>query len=173
MLMGRTLATGLLGLSALLMIGSVGRTTGIEQRLLAAHNRERTAMGVPRLAWDPRLSADAAVWARALAATGRFEHSPADQHDPAVPGENLWAGTPGAWTPEAMVGHWIDEKRDYTPGIFPAVSKSGDLAKVGHYTQVIWRGTRAVGCALARGATEDILVCRYAEGGNVIGERPI
>jgi len=29
-----------------------------------------------------------------------------------------------------------------------------------------------VGCAEASSAREDILVCRYAEAGNYIGERP-
>jgi hypothetical protein len=156
--------------SAPLMTGAIDRTTGMEQRLLATHNRERARMGVPGLEWDKALAADAAIWADALARTNSFEHSPADSSDPDVQGENLWAGTPGAWAPEEMVGYWVAEKRDYRPGIFPAVSRSGDLENVGHYTQLIWRSTRKVGCALARSANEDILVCRYSEGGNVIGE---
>jgi hypothetical protein len=148
------------------LAGAVGRTNALEARLLAAHNRERAALDVPPLAWDPALAADAKAWADSLARTGRFEHSVSNED-----GENLWAGTPGAWSPEEMVGLWLAEKRDYRPGIFPAVSRSGDLRNVGHYTQVIWRNTRRVGCALASGAREDVLVCRDAEGGNVIGER--
>lgn len=170
---GRSLFAILLALSAPLMVGGVDRGAHFDQRLLAAHNRERTATGVPPLEWDQGLAADAAIWARELAQTGAFEHSPADPTDPDVQGENLWAGTPGAWSPEEMVGYWIAEKRDYRPGIFPAVSRSGDLDKVGHYTQVVWRTTRKVGCALDRSRREDILVCRYSEGGNVIGERVI
>jgi hypothetical protein len=38
---------------------------------------------------------------------------------------------------------------------------------------VVWRTTARVGCAMARSAREDILVCRYSEGGNVIGEQVI
>lgn len=166
----RILCAAAVAASAPLMTGAVDRTTGIEQRLLAAHNRERARVGVPALAWDEALAADAAGWAEALARTDSFEHSPADPSDPNVPGENLWAGTPGAWAPEEMVGYWVAEKRDYKPGIFPAVSHSGDLEQVGHYTQLIWRRTRKVGCALARSSKEDILVCRYSEGGNVVGE---
>jgi hypothetical protein len=171
--MGRSLAAVALALSAPLMTGGIDRTLNVEQRLLAAHNRERLALGVPPLAWDGRLAEGAAAWARELARTGRFEHSPADPSDPQVPGENLWAGTPGAWSPEEMVGYWVAEKRDYKPGVFPAVSKSGDLDQVGHYTQLIWRRTSAVGCAVDHSAREDILVCRYRMAGNVIGERPI
>ena len=173
MVSGRVLLSIALALSAPLMANATDRTASLEARLLAAHNRERAAIGVPPLEWDAQLAANAKVWADALAETGTFEHSPANASDPDVEGENLWAGTRGAWAPEEMVGYWIAEKRDYKPGIFPAVSRSGNLEKVGHYTQVIWRNTRRVGCALAPGADEDILVCRYAEGGNVIGERAI
>jgi hypothetical protein len=155
------------------MTGSVDRTWNLDQRLLAAHNRERARVGVPALSWDARLAADARIWADALAHADSFEHSPADPSDRDVQGENLWAGTRDAWAPEEMVGLWITEKRDYKPGIFPAVSRNGDIEKVGHYTQVIWRRTAKLGCALAQGFREDVLVCRYSEGGNVIGERPI
>lgn len=173
MLQGRNLLAIALTLSAPLMTGATHRHANLDQRLLAAHNRERLATGVPSLEWDHRLAADAAVWAHELARTGAFKHSPADPADPDVQGENIWAGTPGAWSPEEMVGYWVAEKRDYKPGIFPAVSRSGDLDKVGHYTQLVWRATRKVGCALDRSAREDILVCRYTEGGNVMGERAI
>lgn len=171
MKLGRIALTAALAASAPLIGASVDRGAGFDARILAAHNRERAAVGVPALAWDEKLAADAKSWADALAETGTFAHSPADPTDPEVQGENLWAGTRGAWSPEEMVGLWIAEKRDFRPGVFPAVSKSGDLEKVGHYTQLIWRNTRKVGCALARGAREDVLVCRYSEGGNVIGER--
>jgi hypothetical protein len=170
MFSGRTLFTVALTLSAPLMVGSVDRRAGLEQRLLASHNRERLSAGVPALDWDAGLAADAAAWAASLASSGRFQHSPADPADPDVQGENLWAGTKSAWSPEEMVGYWIAEKRDYKPGTFPAVSRSGNLENVGHYTQVIWRSTRHVGCAVATAAREDILVCRYSEGGNVIGD---
>lgn len=168
---GRLVRRVLLAAAMPLLGASIDRTTAIESRLLAAHNRERAAVGVPALDWDGGLAADAANWAQALAETDTFEHSRADPTDPDVQGENLWAGTAGAWAPEEMVGLWISEKRDYRPGVFPAVSRSGDLEQVGHYTQVIWRETRKVGCAIARSKREDILVCRYASGGNVIGER--
>jgi len=157
--------------SPILLGGTVARAD-FNARLLAAHNNERGRLGVPALEWDNSLAADARVWADELAATGRFEHSPDDPDRP-LQGENLWAGTPRAFSPEAMVGLWRAEKSDYRPGIFPNNSRSGDVEKVGHYTQLIWRESRRVGCATAVGRYEEFLVCRYSEAGNVTGQRPI
>lgn len=164
------LTIGLLLCSPLLMGGTVARAD-FNQRLLTAHNAERAALGVPALGWNAELAADARVWADELAATGRFEHSP-DEPGRDPQGENLWAGTPRAFSPEAMVKLWLAEKKDYRSGVFPNNSRSGDVENVGHYTQVIWRSSRQVGCATAVGRNEEFLVCRYSEAGNVIGQRP-
>jgi hypothetical protein len=71
-----------------------------------------------------------------------------------------------------MVDAWARERRFFKPGRFPGNSTTGRVADVGHYTQLMWRDTRAVGCALARGSREDILVCRYSAAGNYEGEVP-
>lgn len=157
--------------SSPLLIGGTSARADFNDRLLAAQNLERAKIGVPALTWNAGLAADARKWADQLAATGRFEHS-ADEPGKEPQGENLWAGTPRAFTPEAMVGLWAAEKRDYQPGVFPNNSRSGDVEQVGHYTQLIWRATGQVGCATAIGKNEEVLVCRYSEAGNVYGERP-
>jgi hypothetical protein len=164
------LSLALLLCSPLLAGGTVERAD-FNTRLLAAHNMERARMGVPALQWDPALAASARGWADELAATGRFEHSPDEPGKP-LQGENLWAGTPRGYSPEAMVGLWTAEKADYRPGTFPNNSRSGDVGRVGHYTQLIWSSSRRVGCATAVGSHEEFLVCRYSEAGNVIGQRP-
>ena len=167
----RRAAAAALALAAPLLIGGTGRLTSLDSRLLAAHNRERDSAGIAALAWDPALAAEAAAWGEALAATGAFEHADTgDEDDPQ--GENLWAGTRGAYSPEEMVEGWIEEKKAYRPGRFPDNSLTGDFADVGHYTQLMWRETGRVGCALAEGAVEEVLVCRYRTAGNVVGEVP-
>ncbi|MFT3976407.1 MAG: CAP domain-containing protein [Sphingomonas bacterium] len=152
------------------LVGATDPTSNFADRLLARHNRERVAMGIPPLQWDDRLAGSAQRWANYLAATGRFEHAPERQYDPQ--GENLWAGTRGAFTLERMVDAWIREKRYFTPGVFPNNSSTGNVEDIGHYTQLMWRDTGEVGCAIARGRVEDVLVCRYSDAGNYIGERP-
>jgi hypothetical protein len=164
------LSAALLLCSPLLMGGTVARAD-FNTRLLQAQNAQRSAMNVPPLAWNDSLARDARQWAIELAASGRFEHSP-DRPGEDPQGENLWAGTPRAFSPEAMVALWSAERRDYRPGVFPDNSRSGDVENVGHYTQMIWRSTRQVGCATAVGRNEEVLVCRYSQAGNVYGERP-
>jgi hypothetical protein len=160
-----------LAVASPLLSGGVDRDSAFSDRVLAAHNRERARMGVSALGWDERLAAGAEAWARQLARTGVLRH--AGGRGTERLGENLWAGTAQAYSPEEMVGLWVDERADFRPGAFPHVSRTGDLAAVGHYTQVIWRRTSRVGCALASNGREEFLVCRYSLPGNVVGERPI
>jgi hypothetical protein len=159
----------LLGIAPVLM-GATDLTGNFQARILAAHNRERTALGIAPLQWDPALATSARGWAAHLSATGSFEHAPERAVDPQ--GENLWAGTKGYYGVEAMVDGWIREKRYFRPGTFPDNSTTGRVADVGHYTQLVWRQTGKVGCALATGAHEDVLVCRYSDAGNYFGEKP-
>jgi hypothetical protein len=167
----RAFAAALL-LAAPLLIGTTGRLTRLDDRVLAAHNRERVTAGLPALRWDDRLAASAADWGVELAAIDDIEHSPDDPDDPDPEGENLWLGTAGYYAPEDMVGMWIEEKKHFLPGVFPANSRTGNLDDVGHYTQLMWRDTNRVGCALTSSAENEILVCRYLTAGNVEGERP-
>jgi hypothetical protein len=165
------LATGLACVAPLLL-GGLGSRQNFELRLLASHNEERATVGVPALQWDPQLAAGARTWAQYLASTDRFEHSP-DQPGVKPEGENLWAGTIDRFQPETMVGLWAGEKAHFRPGVFPNNSQTGRVESVSHYTQLIWANTDKVGCALARGKSEEFLVCRYSQPGNVVGQRPI
>jgi uncharacterized protein YkwD len=164
---------GLLGLLVPYASGSTATPTtptGFEQRILVAHNQARDLLGLEPLSWNRDLARAARKWADHLATTGRFEHAP---EIPLAPeGENLWAGTRGHYGPEAMVAAWVREKRYFRFGVFPNNSVTGSVEDVGHYTQVVWRKTREVGCAEAASKREDILVCRYNDAGNYIGELP-
>lgn len=167
----RCALTALLLSAAPVTMGATDLAANFDERVLAAHNRARAAAGIAPLEWREDLAASAAVWAGSLARTGRFEHAP-DAPGAEPQGENLWAGTKGHYAPESMVGLWVQEGEHYTPGRFPDVSRTGKLSDVGHFTQVMWRGTRHVGCARARSGEEDLLVCRYTQAGNIIGETP-
>lgn len=141
---------------------------GMRVEVLAAHNGERAALRLAPLTWSDRLAADAGQWAARLARIGVLQHSSGESGQ----GENLWMGTVGAYSVREMVQMFLDERDDFVPGIFPDISRTGDWADVGHYTQIIWPDTRQVGCAIASGAQYDVMVCRYDPAGNV-EEEPV
>ena len=134
------------------------------------HALARAAVGLPPLAWSEALAASARNSADQLARAGRLRHAerPADG---AWQGENLWMGSRGAYSYDEMVGHWIAERRDFVNAPTPRFSRTARWQDVAHYTQVVWRGTTAVGCAMASDLANDYLVCRYSPPGNVTGQR--
>jgi hypothetical protein len=157
---------GLIALLSLMAIGHRAEASldpGRANELLAAHNRYRTGLALPPLRWSAQLADAAQRWADHLASIGRLEHS--------GPGENLAMGTAGAYSLTQLVDLWGNERRFFTNGNFPAVSTTGNWVDVGHYSQIIWRRTTMVGCGVARGRGQDMLVCSYSPPGNVMGER--
>ena len=141
----------------------------LREAMLAGHNAARGTLGLPPLRWSETLADDARAYARELARTGRFEHSPQPRGNPPQ-GENLWTGTRGAYSYEEMIGHWVAERRFYRPLPVPDSSATGRFGDVGHYSQIVWRATLEVGCAEARGRRDDFLVCRYLPVGNIVGQ---
>jgi len=143
----------------------------LRSAMLTGHNDARRAVGVSPLVWDANLAVDAARYAQELARTRRFAHAP---HDPVKPdGETLWMGTRGAYVYGDMIGAWVAERRYYRAGKIPDNSSTGKFGDVAHYTQIIWRSSTRVGCALASNASDDYLVCRYTPAGNVFGQSPL
>ncbi|USU04584.1 CAP domain-containing protein [Sphingomonadaceae bacterium OTU29LAMAA1] len=142
----------------------------LQRVMLAGHNRARGDVGVAPITWSEPLAASARGYAETMARTGRFEHA-VQSIGMDRQGENLWTGTRGAYRYDEMIRHWVAEKRDFVNVPAPQFSRTGRWQDVGHYTQIVWRATTQVGCALASNATDDYLVCRYAPPGNVVGQR--
>ncbi|MEP2736434.1 MAG: CAP domain-containing protein [Erythrobacter sp.] len=140
----------------------------VAAELLAAHNGERKAVGVPELTWNADLAADAKVWADELAKRDKMQH--ASKEGRKGVGENLWAGTTGRFSPTRMINAFIREKQYFKPGLFPEVTTTDNWGDVGHYTQLIWPDTKEIGCAITGNGKTDYLVCRYKPSGNWRGE---
>jgi|GEM_PF-1483095 hypothetical protein len=136
------------------------------QGILDVHNRERARLGSPLLRWNPTLEADATAYARQLASTGALAH--ASRAGRTGERENLSMGMRG-WTAPQMMQNWIEEKRNFIPGIFPDISRTGQWSDVSHYSQMVWSTTTSIGCGQATGAQWEYLVCRYSPAGNIDG----
>jgi hypothetical protein len=138
-----------------------------EADLLAAQNKYRTELGETPLVWSDKLAASAQVWADHLAnKVHAMVHSGATGS-----GENIAAGTAGHTSLTNLVSLWGAEKQHFVDASSPHVSRTGDWKAVGHYTQIVWRKTKEVGCGLATGGGQDYLVCQYHPRGNVMGQR--
>ena len=137
-------------------------SANIAQEVLDAHNRYRSEVNVPTLKWSDALANSSQQWANHLAVNGIFEHS-----DNQEIGENIWKGTSGTNSVTKMIDSWGAEKKNFTPGVFPDVTTGGE---VDHYTQMVWRNTTEVGCALASSNGYDYLVCQYSPSGNYLNQ---
>ncbi|MEG4960463.1 MULTISPECIES: CAP family protein [unclassified Microcoleus] len=136
------------------------------EEILNAHNQYRAEVGVPPLKWSDTLASHAQEWADYLASLGgTLQHSQNTGE-----GENLWMGSSGYFSYTQMIETFGNEKQYFIGGIFPDVSSTGKWQDVGHYTQVVWRDTTEVGCAIASANGNDILVCRYSPPANFQGQ---
>lgn len=129
---------------------------------------------LPAVSWNTELAA----FAQAHADNCNFVHS-----DDALRtatfgewvGENLAANT-GTRGPAEVVASWAAEALDYDYS-----SNTCAAGKVcGHYTQLVWRSSIEIGCAMSVCPTlqgtgfsnAQFWVCNYRPGGNIIGQKP-
>lgn len=159
---------------------SVEQTTGLAatQRvaMLQAHNRWRAQVGVPPLAWSDALAQSAAQWAAQLGQGRQCQMAHSETPDV---GENLYWASPVRWSNgqtgvqnidgALVVDAWGVEVADFQPD--SNTCRPGTRCR--HYTQIVWRATQEVGCAVRVCAAKDqVWVCQYRPAGNYIGVRP-
>lgn len=126
--------------------------------ILDAHDARRAEHCASPLAWSDELARVAQSWADELARRDcAFEHNDTSY------GENLAAGTAGAFSPEEVVDMWHREHAQYR---FRAGRFGMDT---GHFTQLVWRATERVGCGTSTCNGLDVWVCNYDPPGNVEG----
>lgn len=142
------------------------------QTYVDAHNAVRAAVQkptiypgnwspVPPVTWSNEIASSARQWANHL----RDSMGCGLMHERSGYGENLAAGSNiGA---QRAVDMWASEIQNYTYA--PEYQFEPDT---GHYTQIVWRKTREIGCASAACGGSSVVVCRYDPAGNYVGEQP-
>jgi uncharacterized protein YkwD len=129
---------------------------------------------LPPLAWDSSLAATAAAWVARCQdgdSDGLVDHNVnRSVGHPWYVGENIY-GSSGTATARGAVNSWAAEQTRY----HYATDACDSGAVCGHYTQVVWRTTQRVGCALGDCAGlqyASTVVCDYGPGGNFSGQKP-
>lgn len=152
--------------------------SALAKETLTAHNAIRAAAtpmpepALPDLKWNN----DAALLALDWALQCKWQH-----RDPNQLGENIFAST-SATTITQVVNKWASEGANYNYASNTCTGQTNGQDNVcGHYTQLVWRGTTSVGCAIQQCDTGSpfagfttwfFAVCDYAPAGNIVGNKP-
>ena len=162
-----------------LLSSTFAEAEGIDSAaIVSAHNKWRTQVGVGRLSYSPELAQSAQTWANSLKHSNdcKMRHSNPDGKY----GENLYWASAMLWSDgrrelrklpaETAVDSWGSEKLDYS--YEKNSCKPGKMC--GHYTQMVWKDTNKVGCAMAvcEDSKDQVWVCQYQPGGNWVGRKP-
>lgn len=132
-----------------------------------AHNQVRKRVGVAPLQWSNELAAYATQWANHLKQRNcALDHRPLRGQFAQKYGENLFLISGAHASASEVVEAWASEAADYN------YKKNSCKGMCGHYTQVVWRDTQEVGCALATCGSTEVWVCNYNPPGNFMGKRP-
>jgi pathogenesis-related protein 1 len=148
--------------------------SGAVSGMTAAHNTIRKHLGIAPLVWSDVLAEYAGNWAVRLAENNNchMRHSRTRLY-----GENLYHASAVQWSDgkrevqkisaQHVVKRWQREEHDYDH----RTKKCRKGALCGHYTQIIWKNTKELGCGMAICADKgQIWVCTYSPPGNFIGE---
>ncbi|KAI0703483.1 CAP domain-containing protein [Cytidiella melzeri] len=130
-----------------------------------SHNKFRSHYGAPNLSWSDALYPGTLQWAQQC----KFQHSQGNGKY----GENLAAGTGNAYGFTNGLQDWMNEASKYD------YNHPGFSSGTGHFTQVVWKSSQQVACAIADcragtifGQPSKMIVCRYSPPGNFIGRFP-
>jgi len=129
-------------------------TDQTKQIVLFTHNQFRVRHHAPKLIWDDEL----ATYAKHHADNCIFKHSSSPY------GENLAAGYSSV---RQAINAWYQERENYS------YAKPGFHYGTGHFTQLIWKSSKKIGCAYVacngkNGTPGNYLVCEYSPAGNIV-----
>jgi hypothetical protein len=148
---------------------------------LEAHNAARSGSlnpppspALPPVSWDAALADSVYGYAvMCQGASGLLSHNASRQFDyqalggSGYVGENIFGTSGSGATPDDAVTAWMSEA--------PLFDYATNTGNAGHYTQVVWRNTERIGCAIVDCPAltyHNTVICDYAPGGNISGEKP-
>lgn len=134
-----------------------GEGTDNSQAWLAATNAKRAKHGSPPVTWNNAMAANALSWVKVHSG-----HSKSYNLQPPIgpAGENLAANTRATVDIPWAVTAWYDEIKDCGPLPGCVTGKTG---VVGHFTALVWKGVKEMGCATFRDTSSGWTryICQY------------
>jgi pathogenesis-related protein 1 len=166
--------------------GGATHTNPLSQALIdefvTAHNQARSGTlnpppspALPPVSWDPILADSAYNYLVKCKSSGTtmVDHNANRSSDyvalggSGYVGENIYAMQGAAAKPTDAVDLWMSEASSYD-----YATNTGDA---GHYTQVVWRDSVHIGCAIVTCSAmkySNTILCDYSPGGNMNGKKP-
>ena len=140
---------------------------------LEKHNEYRALHKVKPLKYAADLQSSCQKWADKLAASKQLQHSVAGSTREKNTGENLFyigSTDPTFKGPKgnAAVKSWYNEIKDYDFNCSENQIME-NFQKIGHFSQVVWKGTKEVACAMAENSGIFVVVAQYRPAGNMVG----
>lgn len=140
-----------------------GPTPAFKNEVISLHNKARAHYGARPVTWNDALYPATLQWANAC----KFQHSQSGGKY----GENLFAASGNNVNFAQSINGWMSEsaKYNYNNPVFSSAT--------GHFTQVVWKSTNQVACAMVDcragtifGQASKYTVCRYSPPGNFQGQ---
>jgi len=150
--------------------------------LVTGHNQARggplvppPSPPLPPVAWDATLADVAYDYAsRCPGSGGLLAHNANRTSDYAAlgggdyVGENIYGTSADSVRPADALTLWMSEAPIYD-------YDANNIGDAGHYTQIVWRASVRIGCAIVDCPTltyRGTIVCDYAPGGNITNQKP-
>ena len=132
--------------------------------MLTRHNLYRSKHQAPNLARHSQLESIAQAYSQNLVNLGYLVHSSNTLNGEYI-GENLFFGYNAGYLGTVPVDSWYNEIKDYD------FAKSEFTSGTGHFTQVVWKNSKQLGCGVACGTNDYCYVtCNYYPAGNYLGQ---
>jgi pathogenesis-related protein 1 len=165
--------------------GALGSNTLSQTQInefVAAHNAARSgplnpapSPALPPVTWDAVLADSAYNYLAQCIANGDLVAHNADRSTDyqalggsGYVGENIYASTGNTVNPSDAVDSWMSEAPVYD-------YNANNITDAGHYTQVVWRDSVRIGCAIVDCPAiryDNTILCDYAPGGNNTMQKP-
>ena len=134
----------------------------IRNVILSRHNTYRKQHQVDDLVRNSAIEEIAQAYSETLAASTVFQHS-LNKFNGFPLGENIYRNFGISVDGNDAVDTWYDQINMYD------FKNQGFSTNTGHFTQLVWKGSKNLGCGIACGSA-CIVICNYFPPGNLFDE---